>query len=425
MFLHEQIQNLQRRIKNIEENPRPEYLMSNKLRYEIDMEYYISILEDWKAGKPFAVMEGLEQIARPMGFTLADYDSWGDKVTDPHRYYDYVVNKFGFPEHTCDRTMTTLGLLLSGEGPMPRLMAALRIPCDPLRWTAMAQAKYAGALFFEIARLNDCGDRNIRCVAEQIAELIEFAEKSVPGIKYNEDKLIETLEMEDQCHKYMQDTYELRKKVPCPISSQDSFRLMITILPSRYPNPARNVEYFKMYRDELLERADKGIGGVPEEKLRIAWLCTGPYGRATFDLLTRKGVSLVWFHYGVAPWLFGVVRDDYGDDSVYGHKLTPLEEVVRIGPWNANVWSGDADKWVSSLIKVCRDLKIDAVVDFLQVGCISTKNLKKITSQKLMDELSIPTLDLEGREFFTTEAGMIEMNAKLEEFLDMCIANKS
>lgn len=40
------------------------------------------------------------------------------------------------------------------------------------------------------------------------------------------------------------------------------------------------------------------------------------------------------------------------------------------------------------------------------------------------EELGIPTLDPEGREFFATESGQAEMNRKLEEFLDLCIANK-
>jgi hypothetical protein len=172
----------------------------------------------------------------------------------------------------------------------------------------------------------------------------------------------------------------------------------------------------------MFERAEKGIAGVPEEKLRIAWLATGPFGRATFDLLVGKGVSLPWFHYGASPYYFGVVPSAYGDESTYGRKLEPLEELARY--MNANVWAGDANKWIDPLVKACRELKIDAVVDFLQVGCITTKNLRRITAQRLQDELDIPTLDLEGREFFDTEAGQLEMNRKLEEFLDMCIATK-
>ncbi len=420
MFLQEQIQKLQRRLKNIEQNPRPEYLKCNKLRYELELENYLSVEEAWKEGKPFACFDGAEQLTQPLGFEGQSYISWGDRVSDPQRYLNIVLNKFGFPEHACDRTMTALGLFLSGEVPLPRLMISRRAACDPERWSAMAAAKYAGVLFFEMARLNSCGDENIRCWAEQLAELIEFAEKSVQGIRYNEEKLIELLEIDQQALRYQQDTYELRMRVPCPISPQDSFRL--SSRPSRYPNPAKYLEYCRMYRDELFERADKGIGGVPEEKLRIAWLATGPYGRDTFDLLSRKGVSLPWFHYGTAPFYFGVVHNDYGDDSIYGRKLTPLEEMGRY--INTNAWGGSADMWVDPLIKVCRDLKIDAVVDFLQVGCITTKNLKRITAQRLRDELGIPTLDLEGRELFSSKASQIDMNKKLEEFLDMCIANK-
>ncbi|MBI4304065.1 MAG: 2-hydroxyacyl-CoA dehydratase [Chloroflexi bacterium] len=420
MFIQEQIENMQRRLKNIEQNPRPEYLRSNKLRYEIELEHYLRVQDAWKEGKPFAVLEGIEVLTQPMGFELQSYIDWGDRVRDPQRYLNIVVSKFGFPEHACDRTMTSLGLFLSGEVPAPRLMASRRIPCDPERWSAQAAAKFAGVLFFELSRLNACDDDNLKCLTEQVEELIEFAEKSVPGVKYSEDKLIEMLEMDHQAYRYIFDTYELRKRVPCPISPQDSFRL--GAVPHRYTNPAKVVEYSKMYRDELFERADKGIGGVPEEKLRIAWLATGPYGRSTFDLLTRKGVSLPWFHYGFAPYYFGIIRDHYGDDSVYGRKLTPLEEAVR--DWNSNVWGGSGDMWVDSLVTACRELKIDAVVDFLQAGCITTKNLKRITAQKLMEELGIPTLDLEGREFFTTEAATLEMNRKLEEFLDMCIASK-
>jgi benzoyl-CoA reductase/2-hydroxyglutaryl-CoA dehydratase subunit BcrC/BadD/HgdB len=284
----------------------------------------------------------------------------------------------------------------------------------------MAAAKYSGALFFELSRLNSCDYDNIHCLAEQVGELIEFAEKSIPGIKYNEDKLIELLEMDHQAHQYLQDTYELRRRVPCPLSAQDCFRILRQ--PSGDAKPAKVLEYNRIYRDELFERAEKGIGGVPEEKLRIAWLNTGPFGRETYDLLAKKNVSMVWFHYGMGPWAFGVVRDDYGDDSIYGKKLTPIEELIR--HFNVNVWAGSADAWVNSLITVCRELKIDAVVDFLQLGCIVGKNLKRIVSQRLREELGIPTLDLEGREFFASEADRIIMNNKLEEFLDMCIVNK-
>jgi len=332
-----------------------------------------------------------------------------------------AVGKFGFPDHTCDRTMTALGLFLSGEVPLPRLMTSHRVPCDPIRWSTTAAAKYGGVLFYDISRLNSCGFQNLQCSAEQIEDLVEFAEKSMPGIKYDESKLIEDLEIDARAAQYMYETYELRKKVPCPISPQDVFHT--NRVPSRYPHPEKMLEYYRMYRDELAERAAKGKGGVPEEKLRIAWLATGPYGRSTFDLLARKGVALPWFHIGAAAHTFGLARADYGDESVYGRKLTPLQELVV--NWNTNTWAdNNINKWVETLITACRDLKIDAVVDFLQIGCIVTKNVKRITAQRVWEELRIPTLDVEGRELVANEGAQAELNKKLEEFVDMCIAKK-
>ena len=109
MFIQEQIDNLQRRIKNIEQNPRPEFLKSNKLRYEIELENYLHVMDAQKDGKPFAILRGLHVLTQPLGFEIEGYIEWGDRVRDPQRYLDVAVNKFGFPEHTCDRTMTGLG----------------------------------------------------------------------------------------------------------------------------------------------------------------------------------------------------------------------------------------------------------------------------------------------------------------------------
>ncbi len=420
MFLDEQIANLSRRIKNIEANPRPDLMKSNKLRYEIELDSMLHAAEAWKAGKPFAILGGVEILNLPLGFEQQGYVEWGDRARAPERYMNIAVNKFGWSEHTCDRTLAALGLLLSGEVPMPRVMSSRRMPCEPERWSLMAAAKYAGILFFEVDRLNSIGEQNLRTVADHMAELIEFCEKSVPGIKFDESRLVELLEMDDQATKYLRATYDLRKKEPCPIGPQDAFRLIR--MPSRHHDPPKVLEYCKMFSEEMLERSDKNMSGVKEENLRIAWLATGPFGRGTFDLLAKKGVSLPWFHYGLGPQTFGVMHDDYGEDKIYGRKLKPLEEVVRT--WHANVWGADAATWVDPLVTVCRDLKIDAVVDFMQVGCRTTNSMRWITAKRLKDELGIPTLDLEGRELYATESAQQEMNRKLEEFLDMCIANK-
>ena len=93
MFIEEQIQNLQRRLKKMEENPRPDLLQCNKLRYEIELENYLHILDAWKDGKPFGVLKMFHQLGPALGLVKQGYIDWGDRVTDPQRYLDIAVNK--------------------------------------------------------------------------------------------------------------------------------------------------------------------------------------------------------------------------------------------------------------------------------------------------------------------------------------------
>ena len=433
MFVQDQIDNARRRIKNIEENPRPEYMKTNKLRYEIELEEWLELDENWKAGKPFAMLTGVGgagRLTRPLGFEACSLSGWGDRVRNPEKYRDLAVSKFGFPDHTCDRTLPPVGLYLNGEVPIPRLVSCLHSPCGPEgMWSPMAIAKYMGIPFFELLRLErskNMGEKSLRFVAEQLEQLIEFAEATVPGIKYDEDKLLESLEMDRQAAPYLRDLYELRKKVPCPVASQDAARLGLR--PGGDCNP-KGMQFLKLYHEEALERAAKGIGGVKEEKLRIVWTSTFNYGRGTMDLLAKKGVSLVWFNNGMGPVSYCAGdMDPYENDTTcgemdFGRKLTPLEEVAA--PHMYNTWGHGANEWIDPLIRICRDLKVDAVVDFMQVGCIVTKGFNKITSDRVTKELGIPVLGLEGREHFMTEGERALMYQKLEEFLDLCIANKN
>jgi len=83
MFLDEQVANLKRRLKNIEERPRAEYLKCNKLRFEAELESYLDVVESAKSGKTFAMLHGLEQLSRSLGFKQTGYIDWGDRVRDP------------------------------------------------------------------------------------------------------------------------------------------------------------------------------------------------------------------------------------------------------------------------------------------------------------------------------------------------------
>jgi hypothetical protein len=153
MFIQEQIDNLKRRIKNIEENPRQQDMKCNKMRYEIELEEFLEIQENWKAGKPFSLLStgpvGAGRLTRPLGFAEGcRVSGWGDRARDPEKYRQMAVGKVAFPDHTCDRTIIPVGLYLSGEVPIPRVAAGMHSPCGPELWSTMSIAKYLRIPYF-------------------------------------------------------------------------------------------------------------------------------------------------------------------------------------------------------------------------------------------------------------------------------------
>ena len=426
-YFEERINILKRRIDNIKSNPSKFHLRTNTYVYEAELKGIYRILDAWKSGKPFALGHGFDALLVSMGFMSHGYISYADRVSwNGQTYLDACVQA-GYSDHSCDRTLTALGMLLKKEIPPPSFVASFRFACDPARMSQQAAAKEVGAPFYSIDTGYGIHYDSLRYTAEQLEEMIIFIEKNFPGMKYNEERLLDILDRHGtggeggldtskaagssgrDRTEIAQQVYELRKKIPCPMSPQDAFRLGAGSRASLR---------------EMQKRAERGQGGVPNERLRVAWMATGPYGRPMFDLLTEKGVSIPWFHYGGAPSLFGVLKyDERFDSSQYEKKLTTLERVAKIAHFS--MWAQQGDYWIDPLIKVCKELKIDAVVNFLQPGCVVTKGLRKIISDRVKEEVGIPVLDLEGRQQFNTPSGHEEMRRSVSEFVDFCIENKS
>ena len=115
-------------------------------------------------------------------------------------------------------------------------------------------------------------------------------------------------------------------------------------------------------------------------------------------------------------------NDDYGDDiQEFGKQLTPLEEEGRD---QYNSWGSLGSAWVDDIINCCRDLNIDGIVQWMQVGCPTTMGLGKVVSDRAENELGILTLNLEGRMIEADAYNPDVDEAKLGEFVELCLTAK-
>ncbi len=416
-FFEAEMARCARRIRNIEANPDPTKLKANKLYYELELDLRRDQLKALQEGKPFAQGAGAEALLKAMGVQYLQLLTEGDRTTHVPKHFD-TVRVLGLPDDACDRTVLPIALSVSGELPKPALLISSNTACDPVIYAINALSRCHNVPCFFIDIGTEATEDTLRYVNDQLRELIDFVERSIPGVKYDEDRLVEVQEADRQAYKYLNDIYQVMKVTPCVLSGRDVFR--IPRFPSSYPNPAKAVEYFRTYRDEVEEMAQKKT--PKEEQLRILWAVTAPINADLFGFLEKKGVSVPFFQYGFAGRYYGAKYGVYGDVTEYGRRLTPIEEEARM--LNCNSFHGLASRWVGDTVEICRDLRIDGIVNFTQVGCTAILGIERLLSDAAERELGIPTLQLEGRMLDAREYDQTRFEDALEDFVDMCLSKK-
>lgn len=419
-FFEAEIAKYERRLHRIGEKPDPTKAESNRLLYELELDLARSHLESWKQGRPFAAGFYLSPMLRAMGFEFIYLMHAADRAVNAEDCFR-ALRAVGFPDDACDRTMVALAMCLREELPRMSLIVSTNAACYPEMLSHYTLASYHDAPRFCLDIASTASKQadydHLTYVTDQLRQLIDFAVDRIPGIEYDEGKMVELQNIDRAAVDCLRDIYELRKLVPCPEAGRDVFR--IPRLPSFYAEPVRALDYFRTRRDEVRERAARGVSPSGQEKLRILWAVSGPYYSDPFGFLEQRGVSVPFFLFGIATRLFGVRYGMYGDETEYGRKLTPLEEQARV--LNCNAWAGLATRWVEDALFVCRDLKIDAIVNFLQRGCGATLGLAKLLADEAEEKLGIPTLQIEGRQLDSGDYDERQFLARLSDFVDMCL----
>jgi hypothetical protein len=423
-YLKDEIVRCERRIKNIRENPDPSKPKSNVLLYEMERDLRIEQIEAYKTGKPIGIAN-LGPLTRAMGMVPWDAVMAADRTHgQAAKKYFETIRKEGMPEHTCDRCSILIPMVLEGDFPKPDLVTTSNFECIPIFLSYVIVAQLLNVPLFNVDRhfMNYKGqmdDEQLKYVTDQIEELIEFAKEKVPGCTYNEDYLIELQEYDRQYLKHFQQLWKLKAAIPCPLSGKESFREIR--LADMYPDPAKAVEYMRLYVEEVGERVAKGVGAAqPPERLRLLWSVAGPFYADPFTWLEKRGVSIPAAEMTVYNgWFSG--REAIWGDPWKGRKLSPLEEEARQFDY---VWGRLGDQWVQTHIHSCRDLKLDGIIYFQQWGCPASNNLGKVVADVAEKELGIPTLLIEGRMLETSVYDEKDFFMKLSDFIEICEARK-
>ncbi len=420
-FFEREIAKYERRVKKIEANPDPNLLASNKLLYEIWVDYRKDELAAWQAGKPFAVLDGLgaERILTSMGFHTIGMAADADREVPEFPKHFETSKAMGLHDSLCDRIIGGMGMVFDGDLPSPAFCTTGNFSCSPHQLSVLAVARHYKVPHFMIDIPIEYSEDTVKYMAKQLEELIEFAEAKVPGTKFDMDQLVEAQEWEAKFMAHQKEAYMLRTVVPCPISGRDVIRMPRF----HHTEPERSVQYSAMLAQEMKAKADSGKGALENEKLRFYWMVSAPFYANPFKFLEDRDVATVIFEFGGASRSSDYKNSPPGlGEPEFGRKLTPLEEEARWMGWNT--WGGDTERRTQFVLDQVECFKIDGIVHFQQSGCPLALGSAQVIADRAEDELGIPSLLLEGRmldeEFYNEE----EVHEKLEEFIDLCLDRK-
>jgi benzoyl-CoA reductase/2-hydroxyglutaryl-CoA dehydratase subunit BcrC/BadD/HgdB len=398
-YLNADIKRLERRIKKIEENPDPKQLRSNKLLYQVRRDVIKEQIKAVEERKVVLSLGMFADIMASMGYQPFGIINHGWEVS-PEIVSEYLelIRGADYPDTACDAFQMAIGMMLHGDLP-PLQIAMTSGSCDVAVFADRAVAYTLGIPYYYID-VRPGMHSSPRYMTEQIREGIEFAEKHLPGAKFDQEKLDERIEKTKIGRSYLWEIGQMLKHEPAPLHGRDAFR----IYNPGMANDPGGLEYLKAFRDEVRERIDKGIFPVPNEKLRIMWVVSAPIFVDIFQILERHNASMPLYVQATTGGMWGLGPKEYHEEG--------------------SPWGGPAYEWVNQLVEMAREVKIDGVVYYQNTGCIINRSCSKMVVDGLEKELGIPTLLLEGTMLNPERFDLRYDEESLEEFLTLCTHRK-
>ncbi len=163
-----------------------------------------------------------------------------------------------------------------GGMPEPDILLGCSMGCDP-RWKwFQALGRYKDTPIYNIevlmppsdADMEAIREHSVRYMAEELRGLIAFLEEQT-GTKMDYDRLMAIVRHVEETRWWWREAYELRKAIPCPMSTQDHFVLFVPhhmMLTDSF-----TLEFYKGLYQELKERVDNRTGVIDDEKYRLLW----------------------------------------------------------------------------------------------------------------------------------------------------------
>jgi len=308
----------------------------------------------------------------------------------------------GFVGDTCGYHRSVMGAARKGIMPRPDFLIATTCPCSG----GIAIMENLADLFnkdlFVLNVPQEGSEQNVAYLADQIRDMVEFVERHT-GRPLDEGKLRQAIENTNRTRKIMKDVYQLAQEVPSPTDGRllTNFGLVMPL----FCGTEAALEIARAYKDEFTARVNKGLPGVPDEKLRLLWIQNRiQFNNPLVDLLEKE-------------YQANIVSDELND--IFWDPIDPQDPYPGLARRAiALPLNGSIQRRIGHLQKLARAYSLDGAINPCHWGCRQGAGARGLISDGLK-EIGVPVLNLEVDCVDKRNFAEGQLRTRIEAFVEM------
>ena len=334
-----------------------------------------------------------------------------------------IAEEQGYSYDLCSYFKTNIGAVESnasiteGGTRKPAFMLSTDVICDThVNWFQV-QAERMNVPHFTIDVPHVVSNTNNRqlqyfkkYIAEQLYEFIDFMQE-VTGNEYNEEKAREVSENSWNLSMVWQDIYNLRKNVPCPISTRDTFGGLFPLF--TMPGLKEPIKLYKRMYREAKQRVDAGIGALQKEEFRLMfegipfWYALKFFGR-----LERWNAIIVYEPYTYAFSKY--MNPNVTKEMVLKKPVEAMSELM-MSFW----YVYDLETRIKKFAETVDEWKIDGVLLHENLSCRPNSCGLYDLKKHLMEDYDIPCLVITADMNDPRKLNELQVSNQIESFIEI------
>ena len=395
---------------------------------QVVINYYLECHEAKAGGKPVGwmpPMNGMIEIFYAMDLQPVFPENWSPVCAAfglTPKNFEISAN-MGFSPDLCGYFRNIVGYVngdIHGEGvplgglPEPDLLISPFGGCIPsLKIFHAIERRFPAARVFSadlpMVPVEEIKKHHIDYAVKELHHLVDFLTETT-GRKLDLDRLREVVVLSDRACELWDEIMSYRRYIPVPFSAAE-IGIMFVMVTRQGTQIA--VDYLTKVRDEVRERAEKKIGVIEDEKLRLFWDNIPIwYNMRLFNYFEKMNGVVVAETYSAAWSLRLDAGNPFETLAVKSLKSYPLVSCVSV------------EKRKEMVLGACEKYFIDGAILHRNKSCPPITLGQMDIKRALEEKLGVPSLIIDADHMDSRNFSFAQFQTRVDAFMEMLMERK-